>query len=177
MITIKQLEQAIYNTDLEMTIQYVNENGENIEPTESSIIENIDYKKDIKEGPFGITYKTNYIITIKNNPKDYLDNPQSTLEKHFKISEETGYYDWYEPDFEDILKNVKVYDATPTLHAYANHDGDDYRITIFKQDNYYYAYVVESYDYGGFKNSYVIKNEDYLELLKALNEKIYSSNY
>ena len=66
------------------------------------------------------------------------------------------------------------HDATPTLHAYSNNDGDDYRITIFKQDGYYYAYVVENYGYGGFKKSYVLKNEDYLGLLEDLNQKIYS---
>ena len=179
MITIKQLEELIHNKDDIKTIKYVDENKNLIEPEKDSIVEDINYTKNFNDGPFGGTYKTDYMITIKNktNLKNYLDKPQKTLEKHFKISEETGYYDWYKPDLEDILKNVKVYDATPTLHAYANHDGNDHRITIFKQDNQYYAYVVESYDYGGFKNSYVIKNEDYLKLLEDLNERIYSSNY
>lgn len=179
MITIKQLEELIHNKDDIKTIKYVDENKKPIEPNKDSIVENITYTKDFNEGPFGGTYKTDYVITLKTEtkPKNHLDNPQKTLEEHFKISEETGYYDWYKPDFEDILKNIKVYDATPTLHAYANHDGDDNRITIFKQDNYYYAYVVESYDYGGFKNSYILKNEDYLKLLENLNERIYLSNY
>lgn len=128
---------------------------------------------------FDGVYKTDYVITIKNetNLINHLDNSQKTLEKHFKISEETGYYDWYEPDFETICKDFKVYDATPTLHAYSDNDGDDYRITIFKQDSYYYAYVVESYGCGGFKNSYVFKNKDYLCLLNDLNQRIYSNNY
>ena len=176
MITIKQLEEIIHNTDDTKTIKYIDENKNLILPNDNSIVEDISYTKDFNDGPFGGTYKTNYVITIKDetNPKNYLDNPQTTLEKHFKISEETGYYDWYKPDFETICKDFKVYDATPTLHAYSNNDGDDYRITLFKQDDYYYAYVVESYEYGSFKNSYVIKNKDYLELLKELNEKIYS---
>ena len=179
MITLKQLEKIIHNTDTTKTIKYIDENQNPIKPKEDSIVKDISYTKDFNDGPFGGTYKTDYIITIKNktNLQNHLDNPQKTLEKHFKISEETGYYDWYEPDFEDILKNVKVYDATPTLHAYANHDGDDHRITIFKQDDHYYAYVVESYDYGGFKNSYVIKNQDYLDLLEDLNQKIYSNDH
>ena len=176
MITIKQLEEIINNNDITKTIKYVDENNKQIKPNENSIVKDINYTKNFNEGPFGGTYETNYVITIKDetNPKNYLNNPQPALEKHFKISEETGYYDWYQPDFETICKDFKVYDATPTLHAYSNNDGDDYRITIFKQDDYYYAYVVESYEYGSFKNSYVIKNKDYLELLKELNEKIYS---
>ena len=179
MITIKQLEELIHNKHDIKTIKYVDENKNLIEPEKDSIVENITYTKDFNDGPFGGTYKTDYVITLKTEtkPKNHLDNPQKTLEEHFKISEETGYYDWYEPDFETICKDFKVYDATPTLHAYSDNDGDDYRITIFKQDSYYYAYVVESYGCGGFKNSYVIKNEDYLELLKELNEKIYSTAY
>ena len=179
MITIKQLEEIIHNTDDTKTIKYIDENNKPIEPNDNSIVEDISYTKDFNNGPFGGTYKTNYVITIKNESdlRNHLDNPQTTLEKHFKMSEETGYYDWYKPDFETICKNFKVYEGTPTLHAYSNYDGDDYRITIFKQDDYYYAYVVVSYDYGGFKNSYVIQNEDYLGLLKDLNEKIYSTVY
>lgn len=179
MITIKQLEELINNKDDEKKIKYVDENKRTITPNENSIIENIDYTKDFKEGPFGGVYTTNYTITINNdtNLSNHLDNPQKGLEKHFKISEETGYYDYHYDDFEDILKDFKVYDATPTLHAYANNEGDDYRITIFKQDEYYYAYIVESYDVGGYKNSYVIKNTDYVELLQDLNKSIYSNSY
>ena len=179
MITIKQLEEIIHNNDDTKTIKYVDKNNNQIEPKKDSIVEDISYTKDFNDGPFGGTYKTNYVITIKDetNPKNYLDNPQPALEKYFKISKETGYYDWYKPDFETICKDFKVYEGTPTLHAYSNYDGDDYRITIFKQDNYYFAYVVVSYDYGGFKNSYVLKNKDYFELLEDLNEKIYSTAY
>ena len=179
MITIKQLKELINNKDDEKTIKYVDENKRTITPNENSVIENIDYTKDFKEGPFGGVYTTNYTITINNdtNLSNHLDNPQKGLEKHFKISEETGYYDYHTDDFETILKDFKVYDATPTLHAYANHEGDDYRITIFKQDGYYYTYIVESYDVGGYKNSYVIKNTDYVELLQDLNKSIYSNSY
>ena len=179
MITINQLEELINNKDDEKTIKYIDENGYTVKPTKHSIIEDINYTKDYKEGPFGGTYRTDYIVTIKNDNDmaTHLNSPQKALEKHFKISEETGYYDYHYDDFEDILKDFKVYDATPTLHAYANHEGDDYRITIFKQDGYYYAYIVESYDVGGYKNSYVIKNTDYVELLQDLNKSIYSNSY
>ena len=104
-----------------------------------------------------------------------MDNPQKTLEKHFKISEETGYYYGYKPDLETICKNFKIYKGTPTLHGYARHNYNDYRITIFKQDGVYYAYIVEVYDNGSYKDSYVIKNNNYLELLQNLNERIYST--
>ena len=176
MITIKQLEELIYNKDDIKTIKYVDENKKPIKPKEYSIVENINFIKEMEGGRFDGVYRTDYVITIKNdtNLKNYLDKPQKTLEEHFKISEKTGYYDWYEPDFDTICKNFKVYDDTPTLHAYSNNDGNDYRITIFKQDGYYYAYVVESYSYGGFKKSYVLKNEDYLMLLEDLNQRIYS---
>ena len=179
MITIKQLEELIYNKDDIKTIKYVDENKKPIKPKEYSIVENINFIKEMEGGRFDGVYKTDYVITIRNetNLKNYLDNPQKTLEEHFKISQKKGYYDWYKPDFETICKDFKVYDGTPTLHAYSNNDGDDYRITIFKQDGYYYAYVVESYGYGGFKKSYVLKNEDYLMLLEDLNQRIYSSNY
>ena len=179
MITLKQLEEIIHNTDTTKTVKYIDENNNLILPNDNSIVEDITYTKDFNDGPFGDTYKTDYVITLKTEtkPKNHLDNPQKTLEEHFKISEETGYYDWYEPDFETICKDFKVYEGTPTLHAYSNNDGDDYRITIFKQDGYYYAYIVESYGYGGFKNSYVIKNQDYLGLLENLNKRIYSTNY
>lgn len=179
MITIKKLEELINNKDDEKTIKYVDENGYTVKPTEHSIIEDINYTKDYKEGPFGGVYTTNYTITINNdtNLSNYLDNPQKGLEKHFKISEETGYYDYHTDDFETILKDFKVYEGTPTLHAYSNHDGDDHRITIFKQDGFYYAYVVRSFEYGGYACSYVIKNTDYTELLQNLNEKIHSNSY
>lgn len=179
MITIKQLEELIHNKDKIKTIKYVDENKKPIEPNKDSIVEDINFIKEMKGERFDGVYKTDYVITIKNetNLINHLDNSQKTLEKHFKISEETGYYDWYEPDFETICKDFKVYDATPTLHAYSDNDGDDYRITIFKQDSYYYAYVVESYGCGGFKNSYVLKNKDYLCLLNDLNQRIYSNNY
>ena len=179
MITIKQLEEIIHNKDDIKTIKYVDENKNPIEPEKDSIVEDIHFIKEVEGGRFDGVYKTAYVITIKNetNLRNHLDDPQKTLEEHFKISEETGYYDWYKPDFETICKDFKIYDATPTLHAYSNNDGDDYRITIFKQDGYYYAYVVESYGYGGFKKSYVLKNEDYLGLLEDLNQRIYSPNY
>lgn len=179
MITIKQLEEIIKINRDTKSIKYVDEYKNPIEPTQNSIVEDIEHIERFNGGPFGGYSEHDYIITIKNESdlRNHLDNPQKTLEEHFKISEETGYYDWYEPDFETICKDFKVYDATPTLHAYSNNDGDDYRITIFKQDDYYYAYVVESYEYGSFKNSYVIKNRDYLGLLEDLNEKIYSTAY
>lgn len=180
MITIKQLEELINNTDDTKTIKYVDENKRTITPNENSIIENIDYTKDFKEGPFGDVYKTNYTITINNNKtnmSNHLDDPQKGLEKHFKISEETGYYDYHTDDFENILKDFKVYDGTPTLHAYSNYDHNDHRITIFKQDDFYYAYVVKRFEYGSLISSYIIKNTDYTKILQDLNEKIHSDGY
>ena len=179
MITIKQLEELINNKDDEKTIKYVDENGYTVKPTKHSIIEDINYTKDYKEGPFGGVYTTNYTVTINNDAKlsNHLDNPQKALEKHFKISEEKDYYDCCEDDFENILKDFKVYDATPTLHGYSNYDHNDHRITIFKQDDFYYAYVVKRFEYGGLIGSYVIKNTDYTRLLQDLNEKIHSDGY
>ena len=81
MITIKQLEEIIHNTDDTKTIKYIDENKNLILPNDNSIVEDISYTKDFNDGPFGGTYKTNYVITIKDetNPKNYLDNPQTTL--------------------------------------------------------------------------------------------------
>ena len=117
MITIKQLDEIIHNSDMTKTIQYIDNNKNLIIPKDDAIVEDINYTKDFNEGPFGLTYKTNYVITIKNetNLKNHLDNPQKTLEEHFKISEETGYYDWYKPDFETICKDFKIYDGTHIL--------------------------------------------------------------
>lgn len=179
MITIKQLEEIIHNTDMTKTIQYIDNNKNLIIPKDDAIIEDINYTKDFNDGPFGRTYKTDYIITIKNetNLKNHLDNPQKTLEEHFKISKNTGYYYGYKPDLETICKDFKIYNGTPTLHAYSKHNGNEYRITIFKQEDVYYAYILETYDNNIYKNSYVINNNNYLGLLEDLNEKIYSSNY
>lgn len=78
MITIKQLEEIIHNTDMTKTIQYIDNNKNLIIPKDDAIVEDINYTKDFNEGPFGLTYKTNYVITIKNetNLKNHLDNPQ-----------------------------------------------------------------------------------------------------
>lgn len=88
MITIKQLEELINNTDDTKTIKYVDENKRTITPNENSIIENIDYTKDFKEGPFGDVYKTNYTITINNNKtnmSNHLDDPQKGLKNISKF--------------------------------------------------------------------------------------------
>lgn len=177
MLTLKQIEEIIKLNRDTKSIKYVDENKNPIEPTENSIVEDIEYTEYFNGGPFGGYSEHNYIITIKNenNLKNHLDNPQKTLEKHFKISEETGYYYGYKPDLETICKNFKIYKGTPTLHGYARHNYNDYRITIFKQDGVYYAYIVEVYDNGSYKDSYVIKNNNYLELLQNLNERIYST--
>ena len=177
MLTLKQIEEIIKLNRDTKSIKYVDENKNPIEPTEKSIVEDIEYTEYFNGGPFGGYSEHNYIITIKNesNLKNHLDNPQKTLEKHFKISEETGYYYGYKPDLETICKNFKIYKGTPTLHAQSKHNSVDYRITIFKQDGVYYAYIVEVYDNGSYKDSYVIKNNNYLELLQNLNERIYST--
>ena len=65
MITIKQLEEIIHNNDTTKTIKYVDENNKTIKPNENSIAEDINYTKDFNDGPFGRTYKTDYVITIK----------------------------------------------------------------------------------------------------------------
>lgn len=177
MLTLKQIEEIIKLNRDTKSIKYVDENKNPIEPTEKSIVEDIEYTEYFNGGPFGGYSEHNYIITIKNesNLKNHLDNPQKTLEKHFKISEETGYYYGYKPDLETICKNFKIYKGTPTLHGYARHNYNDYRITIFKQDDIYYAYIIEMYDSNTYKNSYIIKNKDYLNLLQDLNEKIYAT--
>ena len=88
MITIKQLKEIIHNTNDTKTIKYIDENKNLIVPKDDAIVEDIIYTKDFNDGPFGGTYKTNYVITIKNetNLKNHLDNPQKTLEEHFKIA-------------------------------------------------------------------------------------------
>ena len=177
MLTLKQIEEIIKLNRDTKSIKYVDENKNPIEPTENSIVENIEYTEYFNGGPFGGYSEHNYIITIKSesNLKNHLDNPQKTLEEHSKISKKTGYYYGYKPDLETICKDFKIYNGTPTLHAHSKHNSIDYRITIFKQDDIYYAYIIEMYDSNTYKNSYIIKNKDYLNLLQDLNEKIYAT--
>lgn len=176
MLTIKQIEEIIKINRDTKSIKYIDENKNPIEPNQDSIVEDIEHVERFNGGPFGGYSEHDYIITIKNesNLKNHLDNPQKTLEKHFKISEETGYYYGYKPDLETICKDFKIYNGTPTLHPHSKHNSIDYRITIFKQDDIYYAYIIEIYNSNTYKNSYIIKNKDYLNLLQDLNEKIYS---
>lgn len=68
MITLKQLEEIIHNTDTTKTVKYIDENNNLILPNDNSIVEDISYTKDFNDGPFGGTYKTDYVITIKNEP-------------------------------------------------------------------------------------------------------------
>ena len=66
MITIKQLEELIHNKDEIKTIKYVDENKKPIEPNKDSIVEDINFIKEVKGERFDGTYKTDYVITIKN---------------------------------------------------------------------------------------------------------------
>lgn len=177
MLTLKQIEELIKLNRDNKSIKYVDEHKNPIEPTQNSIVEDIEHSERFNGGPFGGYSEHDFIITIKSesNLKNHLDNPQKTLEEHFKISKKTGYYYGYKPDLETICKDFKIYNGTPTLHAHSKHNSIDYRITIFKQDNVYYAYIIEMYDSNTYKNSYVIKNKDYLNLLHDLNEKIYAT--
>lgn len=66
MLTLKQIEEIIKLNRDTKSIKYVDENKNPIEPTEKSIVEDIEYTEYFNGGPFGGYSEHNYIITIKN---------------------------------------------------------------------------------------------------------------
>lgn len=72
MLTLKQIEDIIKLNRDTKSIKYVDENKNPIEPTEKSIVEDIEYTEYFNGGPFGGYSEHNYIITIKN--EDSLEN-------------------------------------------------------------------------------------------------------
>lgn len=72
MLTVKQIEEIIKINRDTKSIKYVDENKNPIEPTEKSIVEDIEYTEYFNGGPFGGYSEHNYIITIKN--EDSLEN-------------------------------------------------------------------------------------------------------
>lgn len=72
MLTLKQIEEIIKLNRDTKSIKYVDENKNPIEPTEKSIVEDIEYTEYFNGGPFGGYSEHNYIITIKN--EDSLEN-------------------------------------------------------------------------------------------------------
>lgn len=66
MLTIKQIEEIIKINRDTKSIKYIDENKNPIEPTENSIVEDIEYTEYFNGGPFGGYSEHNYIITIKN---------------------------------------------------------------------------------------------------------------
>ena len=113
-----------------------------------------------------------YLATVSTNLKDYLDNPIEGYEKAFRLRPGNGYYDFLDDD-EDECKDFAIFDGTPTIHGFINAD-DDYFITIFKHNHTYVAYVVREYECGGPIGSFILKRDNYEDLLKKLNETIYS---
>lgn len=75
MLTLKQIEEIIKLNRDTKSIKYVDENKNPIEPTEKSIVEDIEYTEYFNGGPFGGYSEHNYIITIKNesNLKNHLN--------------------------------------------------------------------------------------------------------
>ena len=72
MLTLKQIEDIIKLNRDTKSIKYVDENKNPIEPTQNSIVENIEHIERFNGGPFGGYSEHNYIITIKN--EDSLEN-------------------------------------------------------------------------------------------------------
>lgn len=72
MLTVKQIEEIIKINRDTKSIKYVDENKNPIEPTEKSIVEDIEYTEYFNCGHFGDYSEHNYIITIKN--EDSLEN-------------------------------------------------------------------------------------------------------
>ena len=66
MLTVKQIEEIIKLNRDTKSIKYVDKNKNPIEPTENSIVEDIEYTEYFNGGPFGGYSEHNYIITIKN---------------------------------------------------------------------------------------------------------------
>lgn len=155
MITKKHLDAI-----LDGPVQYVNYANQPIDADNNAVIEDI-----VKDGD-------DYIATVSTNLKDYLDDPQEGYEKAFRLRPGLGYYDFLEDD-EKECKDFAIFDGTPTIHGFVEAD-DDYFITIFKHNYTYVAYVVKEYECGGPIGSFIIKRDSYENLLKELNEAIYS---
>ena len=66
MLTLKQIEQLIKLNRDNKSIKYVDEHKNPIEPTEKSIVEDIEHIERFNGGPFGGYSEHDFIITIKN---------------------------------------------------------------------------------------------------------------
>lgn len=155
MITKKHLDAI-----LDSPVQYVDYANQPVNANDNTIIEDIVKNDD------------DYLATVSTNLKDYLDNPIEGYEKAFRLRPGNGYYNFLD-DNEDECKDFAIFDGTPTIHGFINAD-DDYFITIFKHNHTYVAYVVREYECGGPIGSFILKKDNYEDLLKKLNETIYS---
>lgn len=155
MITKKHLDAI-----LDSPVQYVDYANQPVNANDNTIIEDIVKNDD------------DYLATVSTNLKDYLDNPIEGYEKAFRLRPGNGYYNFLD-DNEDECKDFAIFDGTPTIHGFINAD-DDYFITIFKHNHTYVAYVVREYECGGPIGSLILKRDNYEDLLKKLNETIYS---
>lgn len=141
-------------------VQYVDYANQPVDADDDIVIEDIIKDDDT------------YIATVSSNLKNYLDNPIESYEKAFRLRPGNGYYDFLDDD-EDECKDFAIFDGTPTIHGFVNAD-DDYFITIFKHNHTYVAYVVREYECGGPIGSFILKRDNYENLLKELNKAIYS---
>ena len=66
MLTIKQIEELIKINKNTKSIKYVDKHKNPIEPTQNSIVEDIEHIERFNGGPFGGYSEHDYIITIKN---------------------------------------------------------------------------------------------------------------
>ena len=155
MITKKHLDAI-----LDGPVQYVDYANQPVNADDNTIIEDIVKNDD------------DYLATVSTNLKDYLDNSIEGYEKAFRLRPGNGYYDFLDDD-EDDCKDFAIFNGTPTIHGFINAD-DDYFITIFKHNHTYVAYVVREYECGGPIGSFILKRDNYEDLLKKLNETIYS---
>lgn len=141
-------------------VQYVDYANQPVDADDDTVIEDIIKDDDT------------YIATVSSNLKNYLDNPIESYEKAFRLRPGNGYYDFLDDD-EDECKDFAIFDGTPNIHGFVNAD-DDYFITIFKHNHTYVAYVVREYECGGPIGSFILKRDNYENLLKELNKAIYS---
>lgn len=141
-------------------VQYVDYANQPVDADDDTVIEDIIKDDDT------------YIATVSSNLKNYLDNPIESYEKAFRLRPGNGYYDFLDDD-EDECKDFAIFDGTPTIHGFVNAD-DDYFITIFKHNHTYVVYVVREYECGGPIGSFILKRDNYENLLKELNKAIYS---
>lgn len=66
MLTLKQIEELIKLNRDNKSIKYVDEHKNPIEPTQNSIVEDIEHIERFNGGPFGGYSEHDFIITIKN---------------------------------------------------------------------------------------------------------------